>query len=365
MHHDVEEAACVTRLAQRLEQDADDHGAEHDARLAAGAAEDDHRVDRDQQRELEVLREDAPVQRGRERPRQGGDRGAERERHQLQPVDRHPHQLGGERILAQRAPGASRARVVQEAERHVHEREEDERDVEVAHGEQALRGRARQLPAEEAELVDVEDAVRPVRDALAEDVVAVVRRGEEHLEEEQRHDREVVAREPSRGQADEPPDEAADDGNERDHDERRQVDVVLLRAEERVGVGADAEEGDVSEVEQPTPPHDDVEPEREEHEHDRVERHAADVAALEAEREQADDPDEERQPGPPGNDGEPLLEGSEHSSAARAALAVTRDPLVLPDRRAGVPLGRARLGRALDRCREGVVPVARSGHGCA
>ena len=295
-------------------------------------------------------------------PVSAATRGAERERHQLEPVDGHAHQLGGERILAQRAPRAARAGVVQQVERHVDQREEGERDVQVAHREEPLRGRARQIPAEDAELVDVEDAVRPVRDALAEDVVAVIRRGEEDLEEEERHDREVVAREASRGQADEPPDEATDDRDERDHDERRQMDVVLIRAEEGVRVGADAEEGDESQVEQPAPADDDVEPERQEHEHDRVERHATDVAALESEGEQADDSDEEGQPGPPGNDGEPLLEGAEQSSAACAALAVTRDPLVLADRRAG-RFGRARLGRTLDRRREGVVPVARSGHG--
>ncbi len=67
---DVEEAARVAGVAEHLEQDADDDRAEHDPGLAAGAAEDDHRVDGDQQRELEVLREDAAVERRGERARE-------------------------------------------------------------------------------------------------------------------------------------------------------------------------------------------------------------------------------------------------------------------------------------------------------
>ena len=58
----VEEDARIARIAQQLEQDADQHRAEHDAGLAAGAAEDHHRVDDDQEREREREREDARVQ---------------------------------------------------------------------------------------------------------------------------------------------------------------------------------------------------------------------------------------------------------------------------------------------------------------
>ena len=246
-------------------------------------------------------------------------------------------------------------------ERDVDEREDDERDVEVDDVEEAVRRGARERPAEDLELVDVQDPVRAVRDAVAEDVVAVVRERQEHLEEEQRHDREVVAREPARRKADEEADDAADDRDERDHDERRQVDVVLVGAEERVRVRADAEEGDVAEVEQAAPADDDVEAEREQHEDDRVERDPPDVAALEPDREQADDPDEEREPRPPRHDLEALLDRAEHALAACPALAVPRDPLVATDGGARRSLGGARLGGALERLRE-VVPVGRVRH---
>ena len=57
----------VVRRAQRLERDVDDERAEDDAAEAAGAAEDQHRVDGDQQRRVEVGGEDGRVQRGEER----------------------------------------------------------------------------------------------------------------------------------------------------------------------------------------------------------------------------------------------------------------------------------------------------------
>jgi hypothetical protein len=137
------------------------------------------------------------------------------------------------------------------------------------------------------------------------------------------------------------------------------VDVVLIRAEQGVRVGADAVERDEAEVEQPAPPDDDVEPQCEQHEDDRVERDAPDVPALESDREQAEDPDEERQPRPPRDDGEARLERPQHAAAADTAFAVPGDPLVAPDRGARRTLGRTRLGSAPERCRERIVPVGR------
>ena len=246
-------------------------------------------------------------------------------------------------------------------ERDVDEREDDERHVEVDDVEEAVRRRALERPAEDLELVEVEDPVRPVREAVAEDVVAVVRERQEHLEEEERHDRQVVAREPARGKPDEEADNASDDRHDRDHEQRGQVDVVLIGAQESVGVRADAEEGDVAQVEQAAPADDDVQPEREQHEDDGVERDPADVAALEADRHEADDPDEEREPRPPRDDLEALLDRAEHSPAAGPSLAVPRHPFVATDGGARLSLGGARLGRAFERLRE-VVPVGRVRH---
>ena len=130
-----------------------------------------------------------------------------------------------------------------------HDEEEDERDVVVAL--QRL-----ELVAEEVERVDVRDPVRPVGDVVVlgqaeeRDRLAVVGDGDEELAEEERHDRQVVADEPPRGQRD---DEAEAGGRERDEHEdreRRPVLVELRRGEHRVAVGAEAEEGGVAEVEQ-------------------------------------------------------------------------------------------------------------------
>ena len=54
-----------------------------------------------------------------------------------------------------------------------------------------------ELVAEEAERIDVEHPERPTGDVVSEDAVAVRRQRLEELQEEQRHDREVVARQPA------------------------------------------------------------------------------------------------------------------------------------------------------------------------
>ncbi len=189
----VEQHARVAGIAEHLEQDADQHRADHDPALAAGAAEDHHRVDRDQEREREREREDAGVQGADQRAAERGDRGAEREAQQLEPVDGHSHHLGRERVLAERAPRATRAGEVDEAQQDVDDDEERERHVEVGDVEDAALARDVERAAEEAERVDVEQAVRAARDVVTEEVVAVRRHGEEELQEEERHDREVVA----------------------------------------------------------------------------------------------------------------------------------------------------------------------------
>ena len=166
---------------------------------------------------------------------------------------------------------------------------------------------------------------------MAEEVVPVRRHGEEELEKEERDDREVVAGEASRRQADEEADDRADHDDERDRDERRQVDAVVIRAEQRIGVGADAEEGDVAEVEQAAPADDDVEAEREQHVDGDVERHPAHVAAVGHHRHEAEQRDERRQPRPPGDDAETLLERRRgarprRDGCRRGARPTRRDP---------------------------------------
>ena len=96
-----------------------------------------------------------------------------------------------------------------------------------------------------------------------------VREDDERLAEEERHDRQVVAEQPPRRGAEEEPEQRADQDGEQDRVLRGpvvRVDVPLLvvrAGQERVGVGAEAEERDVAEVEEPGEADDDVQPERE------------------------------------------------------------------------------------------------------
>ena len=213
-------------------------------------------------------------------PRERSDRGAEREAQQLEPVDGHPHHLGRERVLAERAPRATRAGEVHEAQQDVDDDEERERDVEVGDVEDAALARDGDRVPEEAERVDVEQAVGAARDVVTEEVVAVRRHGEEQLQEEERHDREVVTGQPARRQSDQEADDGADHDDGRDRDDRGQVDAVVVGAQERIRVGADPVERDEAEVEQATPADDDVEPEREQHVDGDVECDPPDVAVV-------------------------------------------------------------------------------------
>ena len=108
---DVEDPRRVVRRAQHLERDVDDERAEDDAAEAAGAAEDQHRVDGDQQRHVEVGGEDGRVERGEERAGEPGDAGADAKATSFSRLTGHAHQLGRERVLAQRPPGAAGARL--------------------------------------------------------------------------------------------------------------------------------------------------------------------------------------------------------------------------------------------------------------
>ncbi len=192
----VEHPARGIGRAQDLEDDVDDDHAQDHPGHASRAAEDHHRVDRDQERDLEVAREDADLNRREQRSREPGDRRSEHEREQLEPVHRHPHQLRRQGVLAQREPRAPRPRSVERVEPRRDDREDDEDEVVVA----ADRG------DREPEGVDVVDAVDADRaagevDRRAEagrrDPVGVGHERHERLAEEERQDREVVAEEAS------------------------------------------------------------------------------------------------------------------------------------------------------------------------
>ena len=83
------------------------------------------------------------------------------------------------------------------------------------------------VDAPEAGRVDRDDPVRPVGQVEPgpEEVVAVARDLGQDLAEAERDDREVVAAQPERGQADEDPDERGDDAREREQEPDRDVDA--------------------------------------------------------------------------------------------------------------------------------------------
>ena len=198
--------------------------------------------------------------------------------------DGDAHQLGGERILAERLPRAARARLVDEIHDEEREHEDDERGVEVPL-------QRADLEAAEVEVVDVRDAVRPAgdvevaRQAEERDRVAVLIDGDEELQEEERDDREVVADEASRRKRDEQAEDRSRDDDDRDDEQRVPVQAEMRRGEHRVAERAEAVERDVAEIEQPRVADGDVQPEREQHVEQRVEADADDVPVAREDRE--------------------------------------------------------------------------------
>ena len=203
------------------------------------------------------------------------------------------------------------------------------------------------LVAEEVQLVDVREAVRAagqvdVTEVREVDPIRVVREEDERLPEEEGHDGEVVADEPARRQADEQPEHG---GRERDDGDRRlglPVVVELGRGEDAVAVGAEADEGDVAEVEQPGVPDDDVEAEPHQPVQERVDGVTGHVLLRHHERKEGGRDDEhaelrdrrQKLPRPAGDACEP--------SPAPPALLVRGDPLVDADARRVGDVGRLR-----------------------
>src|SRR3954454_20976412 len=79
--------------------------------------------------------------------------------------------------------------------------------------------------------VDRIDAESPVREVEALDAVGVSNELRNDLAEPERHDCEVVAAQPQRGQADDDPAEGSEEPRAEQHEPDRDVNAVLLTAD--------------------------------------------------------------------------------------------------------------------------------------
>ena len=283
------------------ERGADDHAPD-----VPHAAEDDHAEDEHRDVEEEVARERRALERRVVGAGDAAEERAARVRPRLRPHQRDSHRRGRGLVLADRDPGAAEARVLQpqraedrEQEQHDRRPEEDVgrldlvaevlrvAALEVVRRQEAA-GQVREAVAE-AERVERRDPVRPVRqvEAGAEEVVAVARDLRQDLAEAERHDREVVAAQAQRRQADDDPEERGDDAGERQQQPERHVDArqvridahraempgdvrELQRCEPGSRVGAGRVERDVPEIEQARVADDDVQADGHHHEHEHV-----------------------------------------------------------------------------------------------
>ena len=116
------------------------------------------------------------------------DHRAERERHQLDPVDRDRHRRRGERVFAHCPPGAAGARGVEQLQ-HAHR--QHQQDHRAGRSSPVL---VVSVMSEDADRVDPDDPVGTA-ELAGSDVVGEL---DERLAEEQRDDRQVVADQPPR-----------------------------------------------------------------------------------------------------------------------------------------------------------------------
>ena len=182
------------------------------------------------------------------------------------------------------------------------------------------------MKAEEVERFEVREPVRAVRE------IEVVREVEEDLAEEERDDREVVADEAPGGKADKDPEERGCNDDDRHRPERRPVQPQPLRVEQRIGVGAEAPEGDVAEVEQARPADDDVQPEREHRVDEDVEAHALVVLVAGGHGEEGRAADDDRKAGRRRKPIPGSLECTQRSASDLGPFLGAGDPFVDSDR---------------------------------
>src|SRR5581483_3750941 len=240
----------------------------------------------------------------------------------------------GDLVLAERFPGppdrqpadAERDDVgdEREAEDQVVE-EDDALDGRVLEpeeiGKAALAAVLEFKQAEEGRPRYVEEAVRPASQALP-----VAQDDADDLAEGEGHDGKVVAAQPENREAEDHPPEGGEDAGERQAKPEREAE---MRGEQGVGIGADAVEGDIAEVEKAGEADHDVEAPAE---HDVGEDqnpdldHVAAVVGVEIDHEDRQGDAERQEKGAADIAGE--RDGAGHARRARAgdALGLSRPP---------------------------------------
>ena len=266
-----------------------EHRAEHHAPDRAQAAHDDHGEDEDGEAELELVGVDALQEGAEEGARDPAEGAAGGVGQQLGAHQRHAHAGRRHLVLAQGDPRAAQARVAQ-AEVH-----EQHHQAQGEHGPE-IRSEVRRLielgKEGQVDLVDGRDRLTPVGELVVAErgqLVAVLSDPADDLAEGQRHDRDVVAAQAQRGQAD----QSAGDGTQEDRPDDQQQEVQVDAGQAlgeladpdvnagRVATFVDAREeiggppagdqqperveGHEAEVQQAGEPHHQVEPERHHH----------------------------------------------------------------------------------------------------
>src|SRR5438067_450206 len=283
--------------SDELGNDDDRGGTEDRSADASHAAEDHSGEHEDRLEKCEAVGADVVHTSGGQHARRAGRRCTDRERQQLHPHRWHAHRGGRQLVFADRVPRATDARVVQTSDDPHHQDHEQEHHVVVTDGcqteEVSMARRVRDLWVR-----DGGDPARPDGNG-----VQIARDDTHHLTESESDDREVVTPQAKRRSTqDDPCEHRSDDGPQEQEPHpivpmwrRGQMqspfkeETLRVRTGRRDGecVVSYREELDVSKVEQPCEPNDDVQSQGEQGESERVHKDSAPVV-VEAVREEED-----------------------------------------------------------------------------
>ena len=205
--------------------------------------------------------------RGEQHADEPGPEGAEGIGRELGAGHVHAHGFAGDFVFTQGHPGAADARVLEAVDDEDGQRHERDDDVVAVHRLHA----AVELHAEEVRAGDVGDA-----GGAAEDRVPVFEHDLGDRAEAERDDGEVVAAQAQDRKAEQQTEKHAHDAAERQADPETKVEMLVQQG---VGVGANGEEGDITEIEQTGEADGDVEPEAK-HDEDQRADHDVDVVEV-------------------------------------------------------------------------------------
>ncbi|MNI09935.1 hypothetical protein D3C73_630230 [compost metagenome] len=257
-------------FAQQLGTADHDHRRNGDTGERTHAAQDHDGEDDRRFQEDEAFRRDEPLAGSEERAGETAEHCARGERRQFGGDGVDAERTAGDLVLTQCFPGAADRHAPQANGDVCRQHAECQNDIEQEH--LVIDRRGRQTPGlgkivrracvegpdtEEGRLLDARDAER-----AAGDIRPVDQHEADDFTEGERHDRKIVSSQPQNRETE---DNAPERGQNAGHRQEQPEGEAEMGRQQRVGIGADRVEGDITQIEQAREADDDVETPGEHH----------------------------------------------------------------------------------------------------